>query len=88
MAIEKSQADAIADALLQPGVARHGELHEKPVVAERKRSTMRFGAWCSLAGVVIGAAVGYFAAFPIARAALIGGISAMLLGRVYTVATA
>lgn len=83
MQLDKNQADAIAEALIQPDVEHKNALREKRAAAERDQAAKRYSATCGFIGFAIGGATGYLASLPIVRAALVGGIAGALLGRLY-----
>ena len=83
MKIDKKQAEAISQAIMQPEIEHQKAMHQKLLASGRKRSITQFIAIFGLAGFISGGTVGYFASLPITRAAIVGLIFGVILGRIY-----
>ena len=80
MTMERSKAEAIAQAVLEPDLKVQEELGRKRVAEERSLAERRKVAWFVLAGLAVGAGVAYFGGHRISAGALWGGIVAALVG--------
>ena len=58
--MDKSQADAVARALLEPGLRTQQEVRRQRAVAARLMARKRQAAWCALAGSAIGVVAAHF----------------------------
>jgi hypothetical protein len=81
MFMDKNQADAIAQAILEPDLKFQEELSRRRAADAAKLSMQRRLAWFGLAGFAIGAAVGYYAFGRLTPYGLVGLCAAVLIGR-------
>lgn len=78
--MEKSKADAIAQAFLEPDREAREELRRKRAAQERSLAERRKVAWFVLAGLAVGAGVAYFGGERISGGALWGGMVGAMVG--------
>lgn len=78
--MDKSQADAIARAMLEPDLKVQEELRQKRVAEDRSLADRRLVAWFSLPGFALGAAMAYFIGHRLASGAIWGGIAGSSVG--------
>lgn len=81
MTIDKTQAEAIAQAILEPDLQMQEELRRKREADARRLAFQRRVAAFALAGAGVGAAVGYFAFGQFSRGVIVGAILGFLVGR-------
>ena len=79
--MDKNQADAIAQAILEPDLKVQEELSRKRAADAAKLIMQRRLAWFGLAGFALGAVVGYYAFDKINPYGLAGLCVAVLIGR-------
>ena len=79
--MEKNQADAIAQAILEPGLKAQEEILSKRAADAAKLSLQRRIAWFGLAGFAIGAVVGHFAFDKVFPYGFVGLFLAILISR-------
>ena len=80
MTMERSKAEAIAQAVLEPDLKVREELGRKRAAEERSLAERRSVAWFVLAGLAVGAGIAYFGGERISGGALWGGIVGSLVG--------
>ena len=78
--MDKSQADAVAEALLAPAVEEQEALRRKRAREEAWQLEKRMVAWLGLIGFAMGAVVAYFAGERPVRGALLRGIAGAAVG--------
>ena len=81
MLMDKSRADAIAQAILEPDLKAQAERNRKRAVEAVKLNMQRRLACSGLAGFTIGAAVGHYAFDGISPYGLIGLCAATMICR-------
>ena len=81
--MDKTQADAIAQAILEPDVRAQEEIHRKRAAEAIQLAQTRKIVWLSLAGFGIGIIAAYFTGMHFAKGALGGGIAGTVLGRLF-----
>jgi hypothetical protein len=82
--MEKTQADAVAQALLEPDLRAQQELRNKRAVESAQLARKRRVAWLALAGAGIGAAVAYFSGFHFSIGVIWGGFAGSAVGWLIT----
>lgn len=82
--MEKTQADAIAKAIMEPDLRAQEEWRSKRAVESAQLARRRRVAWLTLTGAGIGAAIAYFsgARFPIGI--IWGGLAGSAIGWLIT----
>ena len=82
--MDEKQADAAADAILEPERQRQHEEQERSRAlkarTELHRRRYRFAWWFLLTGAIIGVAIAYFAGYALSRGAVSGAIVGILVG--------
>jgi hypothetical protein len=78
--MDRSQADAIAQAILQPDLKAQEEIRRKRAVEERSLADRRLVAWFSLPGFAIGAAMAYFTGHRFTNGIIWGGVAGGVIG--------
>jgi len=78
--MDKSQANAIAQAILEPDLKAQEEVRRKRAAHERSLADRRLVAWFSLPGFAIGAAVASFTGHRFTIGVILGGIAGSLIG--------
>ena len=78
--MEKQQAEAIAQAILEPDLKAQEELRRKREAEDRSVAVRRFIAGFVLVGFAIGAATAYFAGERFTVGGLWGGIGGAVVG--------
>ncbi len=82
--MEMKQADAAAEAILEPHLraqqARNEELRVKQVAEEALQARKRRVAWFVLFGAGIGAASTYIGGFPFVQGVVWGGLAGSAIG--------
>jgi hypothetical protein len=82
--MEKTQADAIAQAILEPDLRAQEELRNKRAVESAQLARKRRIAWLTLAGAGIGAAVAYFSDVHFPIGVIWGGLAGSAVGWLIT----
>ncbi|WP_349656787.1 hypothetical protein [Xanthomonas sp. 10-10] len=78
--MDKSQADAIAQAIFEPEVKAQEETRRKRAEQDRSLADRRVVAWVSLPGFVIGAALAYFTGHRFSNGVIWGGVAGGAVG--------
>lgn len=82
--MDDRQAEAVGDAILEPGRQRQHEEQERSrarrVRAELHRRRRWFAWWFLFSGGVIGTAVAYFTGHPLSRGLVVGALAGAVLG--------
>ena len=78
--VDKSQAEAIARAILEPDLEAQKAIRSKRAAEERSLADRRLVAWFSLPGFVIGAAVAHFTGNRFSNGIIWGGIVGAIVG--------
>jgi hypothetical protein len=78
--MDKRQAEAIAQVILEPGLKAQEELHRKRRAAEQGLAERRKIAAFALAGALLGAGAAYFGGHHFLGGASWGGIAASAVG--------
>ena len=81
--MDKSQADAVAQAMLQPNITAEEVIQGKKIVASRRLAEQRFVARLGLLGCTLGATVAYFAGLRFALGIICGGVASLIAGWVF-----
>jgi Flp pilus assembly protein TadB len=82
--MEKAQADAIAQAILEPDIRAQEELRNKRVIQSAQHSRKRRVAWLTLVGAGVGAAVAYFSGVHFSIGVILGGLAGSAVGWLIT----
>lgn len=78
--MDKTQADAIAQAILQPDLEAQEEIRRKRVAEERTLADRRVVARLSLFGIAIGGAAACFAGGRLMDGVIWGGLTGGVIG--------
>ena len=78
--MEKTQADAVAQAILEPDLRHQEELREKRALETAQLARQRRVAGFALAGSAIGAAIAYFLGERFTFGVICGGFAGSALG--------
>jgi hypothetical protein len=78
--MDKSQAEAIVEAILEPNVHAQEEVQKNRAAAAKLHAAKRRVAWFSLAGFGLGAVVAHFISVPLVAGALWGGLAGSAAG--------
>ena len=78
--MEKSQAEAVAEAILKPNREAQEELRRKRTAAARSLAERRFVAWWVLSGSAVGAVVASLADHRFSNGVLWGGVAGAVSG--------
>lgn len=78
--MDRKQAQAIVQAILEPDLKAQDALVHKRAEEAAKLTQLRRRAWLGLAGFAIGAAIGHFAFGRVSYGGLIGLFVGMLVG--------
>ena len=78
--MEKTQADAIAQAILEPDVRAQEELRTKRAIEAAKLAGQRRVAWFTLAGAGIGSVAAHFGDYHFSQGVLYGGLAGTAIG--------
>lgn len=78
--MDKSQADAIAEAILEPGLKEREVRRRKRAAEQRSLADRRVVAWFAFPGFVIGAAVAHFSGERFSSGVIWGGIAGAVVG--------
>ena len=78
--MDKTQADAIAQAILQPDLEAQEEIRRKRAAEKRTWADRRMVAKLSLFGIVIGGAAAYFAGGRLIDGVIWGGLAGGVIG--------
>ena len=81
MTMDENHAEAIARAILEPGLKAQEQLREKRAREATALAVQRRAAGIALAGMAIGGTIGHFAFGEIPRYLIVGGVVAYLLAR-------
>lgn len=79
--MKKDQAEAVANAILEPGLKAQDELRHKREMEERRRTLSRFTAAFALVGFAVGAAVAHFTGGRFTIGGLWGAICGAAIGQ-------
>ena len=82
--MENTQADAIAQAILEPDLRAQEELRTKRAKEAADLARRRRVAWFTLAGAGVGAVLVYFTNYHFSNGVLWGGIAGSALGWLVT----
>ena len=78
--MDKSQAEAIAQAILDPDVKAQEEVRRKRAAEGRRLAERHKVVWFVLAGGAFGAVVAYFSGHPFTKGIVWGGSAAAFAG--------
>ena len=78
--MDKTQADAIAQAMLEPDLRAQEELRNKRAFESAYHAWKRRVAWFTLAGCGIGAAIAYFSGVRFSIGVIWGGLAGFAIG--------
>lgn len=78
--MEKTQADAIAQAILEPDLRAQEEVRAKRAAEALQLARKRRVAWFALAGSGVGAAVAYFSGDRLSLGVIWGGLAGSAVG--------
>ncbi|MBK1690204.1 hypothetical protein [Rubrivivax gelatinosus] len=78
--MDKQQADAIAQAILQPGLDEREKMRQKREARQRSLADRRLVAWVTMPGFAIGALVAYWTGHRFAEGVVWGGFAGSLVG--------
>lgn len=78
--MDKLQADAIAQAILQPDLKAREDIRHRRATEERSLADRRLVAWFSLPGSALGAAVAYVIGSRFSYGVIWGGIMGGAIG--------
>jgi hypothetical protein len=78
--MDKTQVDAVAQAILEPNLRAQEEIRRKRAVAALNIARRRQVAWFVLIGGGIGGAAAYFTDVHVTRGIFVGGIGGSFLG--------
>ncbi|TPG48846.1 hypothetical protein EAH75_10560 [Rhodanobacter glycinis] len=78
--MEKSQADAVARAILEPDLRAQEELRSKRAIESAQLARKRRVAWLALVGAGIGAAVAYVSGAQFSTGVIWGGLAGSAVG--------
>ncbi|AVQ05545.1 TPA: hypothetical protein HH295_19470 [Xanthomonas vasicola pv. zeae] len=73
--MDQSQADAIAQAILQPDLEAREKIRRRRAAKDRAVADRRMVAWFSLSGFVMGAVVAHLAGYRFTDGIIWGGIA-------------
>ena len=82
--MDKTQADAIAQAILEPDLLAQEELRKKQALKSAQHARKRKVAWLTLAGAGIGAACAYFVGTRFSVGVIWGGLAGSAIGWLVT----
>ena len=82
--MDKKQADAIAQAILEPDLRAQEELRNKRALDTAHHARKRRVAWFTLAGCGIGAAIAHFAGLRFSIGVIWGGLGGSAIGWLVT----
>lgn len=82
--MEKTQADAIAQAILEPGLRAQEELRSKRAAESAQLARKRRVAWFTLCGAGIGVAVAHFSGAHFSVCVMWGGLAGSAVGWLIT----
>ena len=82
--MDKTKADAIAQAILEPDLRIQGELRSKRAVESAQLARRRRIAWLTLTGSGIGAAIAYFSGIRFSLGIILGGVAGSAVGWLIT----
>lgn len=80
MPLDKSQAEAAAQAILAPGAAAQEEVRQRRAAGAMQMVRKRKVAWFALAGSCTGAAAGFFGDVQFALGVTWGGLAGAAIG--------
>ncbi|AOL18166.1 hypothetical protein AB8807_20050 [Xanthomonas campestris pv. olitorii] len=78
--MDKSQADAIAQAILQPDLEAQEQIRRRRAAEDQAVADRRMVAWFSLSGFVIGAVVAHLTGYRFTDGIIWGGIAGGAVG--------
>lgn len=73
--MDKSQAEAIVQAMLEPGLSAQEELRRKQAAEDVQHARQRRGAWLVLAGGGAGAVIAHFSGVRFTQGILWGSVA-------------
>jgi hypothetical protein len=82
--MERTQADAVAQAILAPDLSGQEETRQKRSIEEAYLSRKRKVAWFALTGSTIGAVVAYLISASLSVGVIWGGLASSALGWLLT----
>lgn len=82
--MEKTRADAIAQALLEPDLRAQEKLRDKRAIESAQLARKRRVAWLALVGASIGAAVAHFSGAHFSIGVIWGGLAGSSVGWLIT----
>lgn len=82
--MNKTQADAIAQAILERDQRRQNELRSKRATQLAQLARKRRVAWFCLAGCATGAAIAYFGGARFTAGVILGGLAGSVIGSLVT----
>lgn len=78
--MDKLQADAIAQAILQPDLKAREEIHRQRAAEASRVADRRFVALVSMPGFVIGAVVAHYSGHRFTEGVIWGGVAGAIIG--------
>ena len=78
--MDKLQADAIAQALLQPDPKARDEIRRKRAAQARQEADRRLVALFAIPGFVIGAVVAHYSGYRFTKGVIWGGVVGAMIG--------
>ncbi|MCL6619354.1 MAG: hypothetical protein K6T33_06145 [Thermomonas hydrothermalis] len=81
--MDKSQAEAVAQAILDPDVKSQEEVCRKRAAADRRLAERHKVVWFLLVGGALGAAVAYFSGHSFTKGMVWGGVAAAFVRWVF-----
>ena len=82
--MEKTQADGVAQAILEPDLRAQEELRRKRAIESAQLARKQRVAWFTLVGAGIGAAVAYFSGAHFSTGVIWGGLAGSAVGWLIT----
>ena len=82
--MEKTQADAIAQAIMEPKLRAREDIQRKRAAEFAQLARKRRVAWFSLAGMVVGTAIASFSGVRFSLGILYGGLAGSAIGWLLT----
>ena len=78
--MEKTQAEAIAQAIMEPELRVQEEIRRKRALESAQLAQKRRVAWLSLVGAGVGAAIAYYTGFRFSLGIIYGGLAGSAVG--------
>ena len=82
--MEKTQADAIAQAIMEPELRVQEETRRKRALESAQLAQKRRVAWFSLIGAGVGAAIAHYGGFRFSLGVIYGGLAGSAVGWLIT----